>query len=142
MNTTVNAVMARSPVTVRPDTTLPEAIKLLKSQRVRRLPVLDGTRLVGIVTDRDLKEAMPSQATSLSIWEITSLLASLTVREVMTASVLTTTPDTLLVDAAYTMLNHKIGGLPVIDADHHLVGVVTVTDVLREYVGLPVDSVT
>ncbi|WP_293910466.1 CBS domain-containing protein [Deinococcus sp.] len=142
MKTTVNAVMARTLVTASLNTTVPEAVKLLKSGEIRCLPVLDGTRLVGIVTDRDLKEAMPSQATSLSIWEITSLLASLTVREVMTTSVLTTTPDAPLSDAAYTMLQHKVGGLPVIDADHQLVGMVTVTDVLREYVGLPVESVS
>lgn len=135
MNTTVQDVMTRAPITVHPHTTVPEAARAMKERGVRRLPVMDGARLVGIVTDRDLKEAMPSQATSLSIWEVTSLLAKLEVREVMTTSVLTVTADTPLRDAAHTMLRHKIGGLPVVNDGHDLVGIVTVTDVLRSYVG-------
>lgn len=137
MNTTVGAVMTRTPVTVSPQTTVPEAIKLLRTHAVRRLPVLDDEgRLVGIVTDRDLKEAMPSDATSLSIWELTALLAKLEVREIMSRSVITVRPDTELRDAAYSMLRHKVGGLPVISEHHDLVGVVTSTDVMREYVEL------
>lgn len=138
MNTLVRQVMSARPVTVTPDTTVPEAMKLMQDRGIRRLPVLrsDG-RLVGIVTDRDLKQAMPSEATSLSIWELTYLMSRLPVRQVMTASVLTVSTEAPLKDAAYTMLKHRIGGMPVVNERNEVVGVVTVTDVLREFVGLP-----
>ncbi|WP_045233456.1 CBS domain-containing protein [Deinococcus pimensis] len=136
--TRVADVMTRNLVTVDPSTTVPEAVQLMKNGGFRRLPVRREGRLVGIVTDRDLKEAMPSQATSLSIWEITYLLAKLHVGEVMSRSVITTTDTALLSDAAYTMLKHRVGGLPVVNGSGELVGIVTVTDVLRDYVGLPV----
>ncbi|MBB5233988.1 CBS domain-containing protein [Deinococcus budaensis] len=138
MNTPVKQVMAHPPVTAHPDTTVPEAVQLLKARGIRRLPLVEDGRLVGMVTDRDLKEAMPSQATTLSIWEITALLARMPLRQIMTTSVLTVSEDAPLQDAAYTMLNHKIGGLPVVNGAHEVVGIVTVTDVLREYVGSPV----
>ena len=137
MSIPVSAVMARTPVTVTPQTTVPDAIQLLRRHSVRRLPVLDDSgQLAGIVTDRDLKEAMPSDTTSLSIWELTALLARLEVREIMTRSVLTVRKDTDLRDAAYTMVEHRVGGLPVVNAHNDLVGVVTSTDVMRAYIDL------
>ncbi|WP_102128016.1 CBS domain-containing protein [Deinococcus planocerae] len=136
MPTPVKDLMSHPPVTAPPDTTVPEAVRMLGARGIRRLPVVEGGRLVGIVTERDLKEAMPSASTTLSIWEITSALSRLTLREVMKTSVLTADEDAPLHDAAYTMLRHRVGGLPVVNDRHEVVGVVTVTDVLREYVRL------
>lgn len=138
MTAPVRTVMGRPPITASPDLSVPDAMRVMKEQGIRRLPVLEGGRLVGIVTDRDLREAMPSKATSLGIWEITALLARLQVREVMRTSVLTAAEDTPLRDAAYTMLTHRVGGLPVVNDRHEVVGVVTVTDVLRAFVDGPV----
>ena len=134
MTTLVRDVMSRSPVTIRPEDTVPEAARLMRQHGIRRLPVMQDRRLIGIVTDRDLKEAMPSDATSLSIWEISYLLGQLKVGGVMSSSVLAAAADMPLVDAASMMLERKIGGMPVINSQHELVGVLTVTDILRDYV--------
>lgn len=134
VHTTVRDAMSGPPVTVRPEDTVPEASRLMRRHGFRRLPVLREGRLVGIVTDRDLKGAMPSDATSLSIWEVSSLLEQLKVGEIMTTSVLTVPEDLPLPAAASLMLTRKIGGLPVVDGHGRVVGVLTVTDVLRDYV--------
>ena len=76
--------MTHNPITVDASLPIPEAMKLMKSGGFRRLPVLDHGKLVGIVTDRDVREAMPSDATSLSIWEINYLITRITVKEIMT----------------------------------------------------------
>lgn len=129
----VRELMSAQPVTASPSLSLPDAAHLMKSRGIRRLPVLEGETLVGIVTDRDLREAMPSKVSSLSPWEATSRLAAISVSDVMRRSVMTTTADADARDAAYTMLNHRIGALPVVDAAGHVIGMLTVTDVLRDY---------
>ncbi|MFC4426730.1 CBS domain-containing protein [Deinococcus navajonensis] len=136
MQMIVRDVMTDAVVTVSPDMPVPDAVKLMKSRGIRRLPVVEEGCLIGIVSDRDLKEAMPSPATSLSIWEITALLANLPVKEVMSTSVLTVMPTTPLEAATQTMLHHKVGGLPVVNERREVVGIVTVTDVLRAFVNL------
>lgn len=130
----VKEIMTKNPVTISPNESVPSAVALLKSHGFRRLPVMEHGRLIGIVTDRDLKEAMPSSATSLSIWEVTYLLGKLKVHEVMSKSVVTVSEDTRVEDAAYTLLRHKFGALPVVDAKGELVGIISVTDVLRQFV--------
>jgi CBS domain-containing protein len=111
-----------------------DARHLMLERRIRHLPVTDeGGLLVGIVTDRDIRLNLPSQATSLSVWEINHLLARLTVQKVMTQSVLTVGPDRGAKDAAQLMLDHTIGALPVVDGGR-LVGIVTETDLLRAFV--------
>lgn len=125
--------MTPNPVSVTPETTVPDAALIMRKGGFRRLPVLENGRLVGIVTDRDLKEAMPSSATSLSIWELNYLLAKLPVREVMSRPVITVDEDATLEQAARLMLENKLGGLPVVSKER-LVGIVTVTDVLRAFV--------
>lgn len=134
MSTLVQDRMSHPPVVIRPEATVPEAAQLMRQHGFRRLPVVQDNRLVGIVTDRDLKEAMPSDATSLSIWEISYLLGQLKVSEVMCRSVITAAADMPLTDAAHMMLERKIGGLPVINERHDLVGVLTVSDILRDYI--------
>ena len=129
----VQDVMQTKLFTVTPTTTLPEALRLTAQRSVRHLPVLDGERLVGIVSDRDLKRAMASSATSLEAHELNYLLDRLQVREFMTGVVITIGPTFPVEDAARLMVLEKIGALPVTDGER-LVGLVTETDVLRLFV--------
>jgi CBS domain-containing protein len=126
--------MTAAPITVPPDTPVLDARHLMLERRIRHLPVTDERGLLmGIITDRDIRLNLPSQATSLSVWEINHLLARLTVDKVMTQSVLTVGPDRGARDAAQLMLDHTIGALPVVDGGR-LVGIVTETDLLRAFV--------
>lgn len=129
---TVKEYMTPNPVTVTPHTTVPEAAQLMKQGGFRRLLVVEGGQLLGIVTDRDLKEAMPSDASALSVWEINYLIARLEVREIMTPHPLSVSDTLPLQAAAKTMLEAKVGGLPVLH-EGQLVGIITVTDVLRAF---------
>jgi len=95
--------------------------------------ITEGPKLLGIVTDRDIRLNLPSPATSLSVWEINYLLARLTVESVMTTSLVTVSPRQDTREAARLMLDHKIGALPVVDGGQ-LVGIITETDLLRAYV--------
>lgn len=129
----VRDLMTAQPITATSSLPLTEAARLLHTHSVRRLPIVDDGRLVGIVSDRDLREALPSTLTTLSLWEATSRLAGLHVADIMKRSVLTTTPDADARDAAQTLLDHRIGALPVIDDQHRVVGLLSVSDVLRDY---------
>ncbi len=129
----VKDCMKRDPVTVKRDDSFRYALKLIRKEGIRHLPVLDGKRVVGIVTDRDLRQAAPSPATSLEIHELNYLLERLKIETIMTKKVTTATPDTSLLDAAKLLIAHKIGCLPVVDQDE-LVGIITEGDLLRAYV--------
>lgn len=122
--------MTPNPITIVPKTTLPDAHKLMREAKVRRLPVVDHGRLVGIVTLGDVREAQPSDATTLSIYELNYLLSKLTVDRIMTREPLTIAPDATIHQAARVMLDHKIGGLPVME-DERLVGIITESDIFR-----------
>jgi acetoin utilization protein AcuB len=129
----VQDVMQRIVTTVTPETALPEAIKLASQRGIRHLPVVDGTEVVGIVSDRDLKRAMASSATSLEVHELRYLLDRLKVAEIMTRGVITIGPTFPLEEAARLMVQEKIGAVPVVD-EGRLVGIVTETDVLTLFV--------
>jgi acetoin utilization protein AcuB len=123
--------MSHPVLTIHPDLSLQEALKLMREEHIRRFPVVDNHgRLVGIVSERDLLHAAPSDVTSLSIWEINYLLSKITVKKVMTRDVITIPEDTPLEEAARLMADHKIGGLPVVRAGE-LVGIVTETDLFK-----------
>jgi acetoin utilization protein AcuB len=126
--------MTPAPLTISPETPVLDALKLLKERGFRRLPVTDGPKLLGIVTDKDLKDAMPAKATTLSVWEMNYLLSKLVVREVMAHPVMTARANDTLEDAALRMQEHKIAGFPVLDGNGALVGILTITDVLRALV--------
>ncbi len=128
--------MTRQAIVAAPDLPILEALHLMRQEHIRRLPVVDKNgRLVGIVSDRDLLLASPSPATSLSAWELTHLLAKITLRDVMSKKVITVTEDTPLEDAARIMADSKIGGLPVI-RNGALVGIITETDLFKLFLEL------
>jgi len=123
--------MTRSPITAPPEMPMQEALKLMRERGIRRLPVVDKKgKLVGIVSDRDLLHASPSDATSLSVWELNYLLSKVTLKELMTTPVITVTPETPVQEAARIMAEEKIGGLPVVQAGK-VVGIITETDLFR-----------
>lgn len=117
--------------TVKLLTPIAEAHQIMKERKVRRLPVMEGEELVGIVTIGDVREASPSNATTLSIWELNYLWAQLTVEKIMTRDVKTVSPETPIVDAAELMLEYKVSGLPVVEKSGKLVGILTESDVFR-----------
>lgn len=132
--------MTPNPVTVSSVATIADASELMRTHNFRRLPVVDNGKLVGIVTDRDLREVQPSPATSLSIFELNYLLAKMKVKEVMRKNVITITENATIEEAALAMYNHRIGGLVVVDDHGVVVGVLTETDIFKTFVdvmGLP-----
>ncbi len=123
--------MTQNPVTVTPDTSVPDALRIMREKQVRRLPILDRHgKLVGIVTDKALLHASPSPATSLAVWEITELYTKLKVEKVMSRDVVTIPEDTLLEEAARIMVDSEVGGLPVMHGDT-LVGIITESDLFK-----------
>jgi len=132
----VRDLMSVDPIAVSPDTAVFDARQTMVKERIRHLLVTEGQRLLGIVTDRDIRLNLPSQAPSLSVWEVNYLLARLTVEEVMTTGVIIIGPDQNARNAARLMLEHKIGALPVLDAGR-LIGIITETDVLRAFARTP-----
>jgi acetoin utilization protein AcuB len=123
--------MTTDPITVTPETSIMKASQIMKENNVRRLPVVDGVgKVVGIITDRDLKEASPSKATTLDVHELYYLLSELRVKDIMSRRVITIKPSDTVEKAAVIMLENKVTGLPVIDADT-LVGVLSQGDVFR-----------
>jgi CBS domain-containing protein len=127
----VKEIMAREMKSVSPDTVLPEAHQVMTKNNIRRLPVVDGDKLMGIVTLSDIQQASPSDATSLSVWELNYLLAKLTIKEIMTTSVVTIGEDDQVNKAANLMLANKFGGIPVVNSAGGLVGMVTESDIFR-----------
>jgi len=125
--------MSQNPVTITDETSMMKAIHLMKQNRFRRLPVLHENQLVGIVTDRDLKEASPSKATTLDVHELYYLLAELHVKDIMTRNPVTVSSEDTVEHAAQLMLENTISGLPVVDGKDNLVGILTQSDVFRAF---------
>jgi acetoin utilization protein AcuB len=127
--------MSHPVITIRPDLPIIDALNLMKREKIRRAPVVRKGVLIGIVSDKDLLNASPSPATSLSIWEMNHLLSKVTVDEIMSKGVLTVTEDTPIEEAARTMVDNKIGGLPVL-RDGKIVGIITETDLFKIFLEL------
>jgi len=124
--------MTREVLTVGPETTAAEALALCRENRIRHLPVLEGGRLVGVISDRDLRAATPVLGDPARA----DALQSIRVGDEMARDVATTRPDDPIEDAALAMYERKIGCLPVVDGEGLLVGIVTSSDVLRAFVRL------
>jgi acetoin utilization protein AcuB len=130
--------MSRNLITVTPETSILKAKNLLKEHQVDQLPVVDGKKLVGIITDRDIRDNSPSPATTLSIHELNYLLSEIKVEKVMTKKVFTTTPGTAIEEAARLINEMHVNSLPVVAGDE-LVGLITTCDllnVLLEFMGV------
>ena len=166
----VHDCMSSPPVTITRDMPFQDALKLMHDHRFRRLPVVDDRgELVGIVSERDLLYASPALdapiyvwelihllarlpereimtqgditvTTELCAWELAFLLSRLRIGEIMTRGVVTTTPDTSIEDAARWMVENKVGGLPVVEENNRVVGVITETNILKAFVEYAVDA--
>lgn len=126
--------MTKNPFTIEQDASMIEAIHTMKEKNIRRLPVMDKGRFVGLVTDRMIKDYSPGKATSLDTWEVHYLLSKTPVKEVMNPDPHTVTPDVELTTAAQAFLDHKLYGLCVVDSQGNLVGIMSVGDILKAVV--------
>jgi acetoin utilization protein AcuB len=126
--------MAKDVLTVDENTSLMRATRTMTENTIRRLPVVSHGKLIGIVTDRDVKDASPSKTTSLDVHELYYLLSEMKIKEVMTPSPVTLDGNDSLEKAAVVMLEKRISGLPVVNADGELEGLISETDVLRGFI--------
>jgi acetoin utilization protein AcuB len=123
-------------ITVDVNDSMLEATKVLKENQIRHLPVLRGGKLVGIVTDRDLKRASPSDATSLEAHELLYIIANIKVGEIMTRNPITVPYDFTVEEAAEVLMKNRISGMPVVDKEGKVVGTITQTDIFRVFLSL------
>jgi acetoin utilization protein AcuB len=128
--------MSKDLVTIDADTSIMKASKVMKQNEIQHLPVLSKGRLAGIVSDRDLKEATPSKATTLDIHEMYHLLDTITVKSLMAKHLYTIAPEDTVEKAAAVMLQHHISALPVVDAKGTLAGIITKGDIFRAFVSI------
>ena len=126
----VRKKMKKDLITITKDERMTTARKIIKEKNIRHLPVVDGKKLVGLVTNMDIRKAEASPATSLEIRELHYLLDKLTVGEIMTRNVLTISPDISVEEATTLLYDNKIGCLPVVE-DGNLVGMLTENDVME-----------
>jgi len=124
----VREFMTTNVITVSSKTPVAEARKIITYHKIRRLPVVDKGKVVGIVSDKALAEASPGAATSLSVWEVNYLLAKMTVGQLMKKSVVTVEQDSTAESALALAQRHGVGSLPVLDDKERLVGIVTTND--------------
>ena len=128
--------MSKQVITIDADDSMHDAIHLLKKHDIKMLPVMKKGKLVGIVTDRDLKRASASDATTLEIHELLYLISKIKVKEVMTKNPITVPEDYTIEETAEVLLKHKISGVPVIDPYGDIVGTITQNDVFRIIISL------
>lgn len=129
----VRTYMTSSVVSVTEDVRVLEVLDLMKAHHVRRIPVVKGTQVVGLMTEQLVAEHMPSQATSLSVHELNYLLTKTTVADIMQKNVVTISPDALLEEAAVVMREHRVSVLPVVE-NNVLVGIITDTDIFEAFI--------
>ena len=123
----VKDVMTMNVVNIPSNTSIADAKRIMEAHKIRRLPVVDRGRLVGIVTERRLEQYTPSKATSLSVWEISYLLGNTPVKDIMEKNVVTVMPDMTVEEALGAAQNQGVGAVPVVE-DGRLVGIVTTND--------------
>lgn len=132
--------MTRNPVTMKSIATVGEVDRVMKKNKFHRMIIVDDGKLVGYLSDRDIMRVTPSPATSLSKFEIRTLLDKLRVKDIMQKKVITVNIDATIEEAALIMYNNKVGGLPVISNVGKVVGIITATDILKTFIevmGLP-----
>ena len=122
--------MSHPVITVQPNTPITKVHELMTHEKIHQTPVVKNGKLVGIISEKDILKAYPSPVTSLSVWEITSLLEKITVKKIMVEKVLTVNEDTPIEDAARMMVDNQISSLPVM-RNKELVGIITKSDLFR-----------
>lgn len=127
--------MTANPYTIVLDAPISDAIELMREKNLKRVPVVDGDKVVGILTAGDIQRVSPTKATSLSIFEINYLLSKTKVKDAMTKNALTVSPDALLEEAAVLMRENRISTLPVVK-DNKLVGIITESDIFDAFIDL------
>jgi acetoin utilization protein AcuB len=128
--------MSKPAITIDAGASMNDAIKLLKTHNIKMLPVMEKGKLVGIVTDRDLKRASASDATSLEIHELLYLISKIKINEIMTKKPITVPEDYTVEETAEILLKHNISGVPVIDQYRDVVGTITQNDIFRILISL------
>jgi len=131
----VKTRMTANPYTIASNAPINEAMELMREHNLKRIPVVDGEKIVGILTKGDIQRVSPTKATSLSIFEINYLLSKTTVKDAMTKNVITIDQDALLEEAAVIMRENRIGTLPVVK-DNKLVGIITESDIFDSFISL------
>ncbi len=129
----VRDYMSINPITVEPEDSVGDALKLMEQHSIRRLPVVSHGNIVGLVTSTDLLKASPSPATSLSIHEINYLYPKIKIKEIMTKNVITITPETVIEEAAVKMREEKIGTL-IVEQHGKLIGLITESDLFKAFI--------
>ena len=128
--------MSKNVITVGANDSMQDAVRLLKEHGIKMMPVMKNEKLVGIITDRDLKRASASDATTLDVHELLFLVSKIKVRDIMTKDPIMIPDDFTVEETAEILLKNKISGAPVIDSEGHVVGTITQTDLFRVLISL------
>jgi acetoin utilization protein AcuB len=128
--------MNKPAITIDKQSSMHDAMTLMKKHQITLLPVMDKQRLVGVLTDRDLKKASASDATTLDMHELLYLLSSIKVKDIMSSKPISVPPDFTIEETAELLLANKISGVPVVDNDGNVVGVITHTDLFKVIISL------
>ena len=127
--------MSRPVISVSPEEPINEVLAMFRAEHIRRAPVMKEGKLIGIISERDLLNASPSSATTLSVWEMNYLISKVRVKDVMAKKVITVDKDTPIEEAARIMADKKIGGMPVTSSEK-VVGIITETDLFKVFLEL------
>ncbi len=125
--------MTANPFTIASDASISEVIELMREKNLKRVPVIDGEKVVGLITQNDLQKVTPTKATTLSIFELNYLLSKAKVKDAMTKNVIGIAPDALLEEAAVLMRDNKVGAL-VVEKEGKLVGIITESDIFEAFI--------
>lgn len=127
--------MTVNPYTIAYDAPINDAVEMFRENNLKRLPVTDNEKVIGILTQGDIQKVSPTKATSLSIFEINYLLSKVTVKDAMSKNPITISPDSLLEEAAVTMRKNRIGTLPVVE-NNKIIGIITESDIFDAFIDL------
>lgn len=127
--------MTANPYTIASNAPITDVIELMREKGLKRVPVVDGEKAVGMITHGDIQKVSPTKATTLSIFELNYLLAKTTVKDAMSKNVISISPDSLLEEAAVLMRENKVGTLAVVKEDK-LVGIITESDIFDAFIDL------
>ncbi|MGX7013208.1 CBS and ACT domain-containing protein [Vagococcus silagei] len=123
-------------ITITADLKIVEAVELMKKNDIHRLPVVKGGQLIGLLTESTIQEAMPSKATSLSVYEMNYLINKTVAADIMVTDVITIGPEELLEDAILTMRQENVAVLPVVDKQSNLLGIITNNDIFDAFLDM------